>query len=120
MVADLVLVLVFAGTNNTIARAVSDDVGTGPVRDARLDDGTDGVSDTNIAEEGEVAWAGCRGMAGGRGRGGRCGRSRGGEPSVHVSDGVGEGAAYGRDKVAVGEGGFDDRAADMTCGSEDL
>ena len=39
---------------------------------------------------------------------------------MQIFDGVGIGAAYGCNEVAVGQSSFDDGATNVACGSEDL
>ena len=113
LVADLVFVLVFAGADNAVAGAVGDDVDARPVRDAGLNDGANGVADADVAEKGKIGGAEWGGRVGIWFRGGAEWRPRGREPGVHVFNSVRVGAADGCDEVAMGKGGFDNRATDV-------
>ena len=95
MVADFEFVLVFAGADNAVARAVGDDVDARPVGDAGFNDRVDGLADPDVAKKGQVGLAG----RDGRERIGRRGRrkwgSGSGEPGVHGWNRVSIGAADG-------------------------
>ena len=59
LVADVIVVLVFAGADDAVTGAVGDDVDAAPVIDRLLDHVVNGRADAHVAEEGQVAIRGC-------------------------------------------------------------
>ncbi|KAL8689415.1 MAG: hypothetical protein Q9218_004915, partial [Villophora microphyllina] len=95
LIADVVFVLIFAGTNDAVAGTVGDDIDAAPMGDGLLYRGIDCWSDANIAKEGEAA---VRERVKGRSNGSHC--------ILMIP-------TNGGDEVTVGKSGFGDGSADM-------
>ena len=54
LVADVKVVLIFAGADDAVAGGVRDDVDAAPVGEGGLEDGIDGLADADVAEERQV------------------------------------------------------------------
>ncbi|KAL8912368.1 MAG: hypothetical protein Q9172_007513 [Xanthocarpia lactea] len=102
LVADVIVVLVFARADDTVAGAVGDDVDAAPVVDRLLDHVVDGRADADVAEEGKVAIRVCL------------------EGVLSRCEVILVAPAYGGDKVVVGESGLCYGSANAACSSEYL
>jgi len=68
LVADLVVVLIFARADDAVAGAVGDDVHAAPVGERCFEDGVDGLPDADVAEKADEAGGFVGSSGGGFGR----------------------------------------------------